>query len=236
MQNQCVTNEDLNSQLRDCKKCGARKPLGDFRKQRLCKFGVGHVCKDCSNSYSKMMSNRVPLEEIKNASLEKWEDVLTAGGKVCKYCGEWKPLKKLCVSVRSIGGHSNICHSCKRERLNAKGFVRKYVPRAMTPEQKELRLARIKRHKVKRRSLFSQGTENTLTAKEWRLLKEMYCHCCAYCGRSGIRLTQDHIVPVTKGGSHTIDNVVPACGSCNSGKNNYDLVVFLARRRMIYAN
>lgn len=44
---------------------------------------------------------------------------------------------------------------------------------------------------------------------------------CAYCGktmRKGERLTRDHLVPLSKGGTTTQDNIVPACAACNSTK------------------
>lgn len=43
---------------------------------------------------------------------------------------------------------------------------------------------------------------------------------CHYCGtRVGASaLTLDHVVPVSRGGTSTKGNVVPACGACNKGK------------------
>lgn len=60
---------------------------------------------------------------------------------------------------------------------------------------------------------------NDLTAKEWQEIKAAYRHCCVYCGRRMQRLTQDHLTPLSTGGSHTKQNVVPACHSCNARKN-----------------
>lgn len=60
---------------------------------------------------------------------------------------------------------------------------------------------------------------NDLTAAQWKAMKEHFKHCCAYCGRKAQRLTQDHITPLPKGGSHTLSNIVPACRSCNSIKH-----------------
>ena len=34
------------------------------------------------------------------------------------------------------------------------------------------------------------------------------------------RLTQDHVIPLSKGGQHIKENIVPACPSCNSKKGN----------------
>lgn len=45
---------------------------------------------------------------------------------------------------------------------------------------------------------------------------------CQYCG-SKKDLTTDHIVPRSKGGKTTWDNVVLACSSCNSKKGSKDL-------------
>ncbi len=44
-------------------------------------------------------------------------------------------------------------------------------------------------------------------------------HQCQYCG-SHKNLTLDHVIPRSKGGSHTWDNVVIACNSCNSRKGD----------------
>jgi 5-methylcytosine-specific restriction endonuclease McrA len=44
-------------------------------------------------------------------------------------------------------------------------------------------------------------------------------HACQYCG-SGKRLTLDHVIPRSKGGQHTWNNVVAACESCNSKKGD----------------
>ncbi len=44
-------------------------------------------------------------------------------------------------------------------------------------------------------------------------------HACQYCG-STKHLTIDHVIPRSKGGSHTWDNVVTACTTYNSQKSN----------------
>lgn len=60
--------------------------------------------------------------------------------------------------------------------------------------------------------------DNALTHQQWETIKEHYKHCCVYCGRKMKRLTIDHIVPLSKGGTHTVQNVVPACLRCNCRK------------------
>lgn len=60
------------------------------------------------------------------------------------------------------------------------------------------------------------------TFGEWENLKAQYnwtCPCCKI-REPKVVLTQDHIIPVSKGGSNNIENIQPLCRSCNSKKNN----------------
>lgn len=74
-----------------------------------------------------------------------------------------------------------------------------------------------RRANTKRNRLKGRGTACTLTLKEWQAIKQAYGHRCAYCGEQK-RLTQDHVIPLAKGGPHTKENVVPACLKCNLKK------------------
>ncbi|MEM9511738.1 MAG: HNH endonuclease [Cyanobacteria bacterium J06642_2] len=44
-------------------------------------------------------------------------------------------------------------------------------------------------------------------------------HACQYCG-SGKALTLDHVLPRSKGGAHTWENLVIACALCNQEKGD----------------
>lgn len=60
-----------------------------------------------------------------------------------------------------------------------------------------------------------------LSHAQWIEIQESQDHRCYYCGkRCKGRLTQDHIIPLSKGGSHTLHNVIGACKSCNSRKRS----------------
>lgn len=48
---------------------------------------------------------------------------------------------------------------------------------------------------------------------------------CVYCG--GISEQIDHVVPLSQGGIHCIDNLVPSCSSCNYAKGAKSIVEFL---------
>ncbi|HDQ44270.1 MAG TPA: HNH endonuclease [bacterium] len=45
-------------------------------------------------------------------------------------------------------------------------------------------------------------------------------HTCQYCGRREGALTVDHVIPRTRGGPETWENLVCACLACNGKKGN----------------
>lgn len=88
-----------------------------------------------------------------------------------------------------------------------------------------------KLHTEKRRALTYANTpvDEMLTPAEWlAILAEADGHC-AYCDKEA-KLTLDHVIPLSRGGKHTKDNVVPACLHCNSSKGNKTLEQWAASR------
>lgn len=80
---------------------------------------------------------------------------------------------------------------------------------------------------VKRRKARIRGaTIIPFTADQWQRTLEEFNYRCAYCSGSG-PLVQDHVVPIVKGGLHSIDNVVPACQPCNNKKYDKSLLEFI---------
>lgn len=58
------------------------------------------------------------------------------------------------------------------------------------------------------------------TLEQWKWLKECFGFQCPSCGKREpyIRLTEDHVTPVTRGGTNWIWNIQPLCQRCNSAK------------------
>ena len=86
-------------------------------------------------------------------------------------------------------------------------------------------VAQIKRH---RRRIRESAVAAHFTAREWRALVARHQGRCAYCGGSG-PLTVDHRIPIARGGTNAIDNILPACARCNARKHVLTDVEFRAR-------
>ena len=55
---------------------------------------------------------------------------------------------------------------------------------------------------------------------------------CAYCCATDRALQRDCVLPISRGGRYTLDNIVPACGSCNASKCNSEVTGWLRRKRL----
>lgn len=77
-----------------------------------------------------------------------------------------------------------------------------------------------RKHNHKRRAR-KQKVAATLTPQQWIECQGYFDNKCCYCG-STRNLEQDHFIPLSLGGCYTVDNIVVACRTCNSSKNNRD--------------
>nr|WP_282847736.1 HNH endonuclease signature motif containing protein [Microbacterium oxydans] len=73
--------------------------------------------------------------------------------------------------------------------------------------------------------------DNDLTDEQWYALMEAWGGC-SYCGGDGAALQRDCIQPVSRGGRYTLENVVPACASCNASKHNDEVTGWLRRKKL----
>lgn len=65
------------------------------------------------------------------------------------------------------------------------------------------------------------GTPHLITRDGWRRVLDFYGAECMQCG-SEKNITMDHIVPISKGGEHSFNNIQILCHSCNSAKRCMD--------------
>jgi 5-methylcytosine-specific restriction endonuclease McrA len=78
------------------------------------------------------------------------------------------------------------------------------------------------------------AADNDLTSGQWEAILEAWGGC-AYCGAQAsadASLQRDCVLPISRGGRYTAENVVPACRSCNASKCNEEVTHWLRRKRL----
>ena len=73
--------------------------------------------------------------------------------------------------------------------------------------------------------------DHDLTTQQWAVLQQFWGGC-AYCGADDTDLQKDCVQPIPRGGRYTLDNVVPACRSCNASKCNAEVTGWLRRKKL----
>ncbi len=184
-----------------CTKCHVDKPLGAFRERSRGLYGRSSHCTECERAAGKSRRTGPRREELLELRRKQWAET------------ERTPEQREAAKVRFKTWYGS---NKSRHQASMRRWVRRN-PEAFKAIQKKY-LVKSPVH-VRRRAHFLK-VERTLTAAQWREILEAFNHCCAYCLRGDLPMTQDHMIPVSKGGAHSASNVVPACKSCNSRKND----------------
>ena len=84
---------------------------------------------------------------------------------------------------------------------------------------------------ARRRKRRMDRVEHDLSDEQWTALKAAWGGC-AYCGETTKPLQRDCVLALSRGGRYTLDNIVPACRSCNTSKCNDEVTGWLRRKRL----
>jgi len=158
--------------------------------------------------------------------------------KKCTKCGENKALIEF---YKANTGRHNIRGDCKKcfgsqakkyqqsdkgKKAHRKGnqkYEKSEKGKIAHKRYDQSPLGKISRARRKsRRRIQELNTRNDLTLLQWDQILRTQRNKCNHCGVNfGSKLpTKDHIIPVSRGGGLTKNNVQALCGSCNSSKGN----------------
>lgn len=162
-------------------------------------------CKPCQ------MVERSRKAQVAAAAVTKLTDT-----KVCTCCGLTKHIYDFHKKNSQISASRAVCKACRyfAERDNNIAYSKSENGKLGTLNSQG-----------KRRERIYSSNDGTITREALKALKEKQNHKCYYCNcildYTTLRQVHlDHVIPLSKGGTHTIGNVVWACCSCNSSKSN----------------
>lgn len=203
--------------MKTCRKCNVEKPLTTeyFQARKSGKDGFRNECKDCQKSYRKQYYERNKERIIKhNLEYRKknWEQ-FTANRKLYE-----ERNKERLAECRKQYYQKNKNEISRKKKIymreNKEYFSQYYLEWARNNPDK----CKAKRH---RREAKLRKLPYNYTEKDWERTVAYFKTACAYCGEEK-SLEHEHFIPLSKGGEYTINNIIPACASCNSSKQDSD--------------
>ncbi len=226
--NNLLKQADVQTLLFGGKMCGICqqiKPELSFYKSTQSKDGLSTYCDECSlkvTYYDNHDSRKAKARESQTTH---------------RHTDEAKAYTKL-YRVKN------------RERLNAQSRTKQQTPKVKSYQKEYLNEYRKSEHGkrvistlVHKRMALKKNALYDLDTNDLSLRMEQQSHKCAYCGRiecDNFYLSIDHVIPISKGGSTTLDNIVFACTKrkqsthtdlgCNQSKSNVDLLTWLKRK------
>ena len=149
-------------------------------------------CKDCVNSRIKANYDKDPSKKI--ASTRKYHVENPEWSKTVLF--EWHQKNK-------ESRYNKI-----QKRLEIDPEFRKYRRSIQAASER------------KRRALKAETQVEHITQEQYEEVLTLNRGLCWICKMPIVSISWDHVHPLSKGGSHTIDNLLPSCPPCNSRKND----------------
>lgn len=189
-----------------CTKCKKRKPITSFHKDAQKKTGYSSHCKECKKKWCQENSEYLVKKSI-----------------------EWQKLNPDRAKEHALKWTKNNPDKVKtyRKKYSKKAIARRASDPAILSKRREQNNRAAKKYQkihpemstVRhcRRSALKRNAVGNFTKTEWQDLCDSYGHVCLCCGQKK-KLTADHIVPLSRGGTNSIDNIQPLCLPCNASK------------------
>lgn len=90
-------------------------------------------------------------------------------------------------------------------------------PVVRIPAGSQTKAEMVRRYNEARRTRLANADRFRVLEREWSRLQQRFDFRCAYCGDQEAT-ERDHIIPLRRGGSHGIGNLLPVCSFCNRSK------------------
>lgn len=219
------------NQSKTCSKCGETKPLEMFSKNRNTKDGLQTQCKACNAAYQA--ANRERISQRLKERRKTHGDQMRAQSRA-----SWaKHREKRLEWHRKHYQENKAAYAeyhkkrypliAERKRAVSKKW-REDNPERYRQQMRDWLVANLDKHNEHSRQRRARLRDATIAEVTNRDIRRLMSSPCLYCG-SHENITVDHVVPLARGGSHAIGNLVPACKTCNSRKKDSFIVEWRKR-------
>jgi 5-methylcytosine-specific restriction endonuclease McrA len=188
-----------------CSKCREPQQSNNYYSDKRASDGLQSQCKQCIANYRK--ENKDKVQEQKQRYRSKPETRI----KELEYAKRYSKAHPEVVQK----SRDNEDKNKKRERFQRWALANKPRIKANRIRAVENNPGLYRSYSSQRRGRIKAAQSFVITKKE---LLTIYKQKCFYCNGPGG--TIDHVIPLSRGGSHGIGNLVAACLSCNSRKKD----------------
>lgn len=204
--------------MKTCYKCKITKEILEFAKSKREKDGLSQACKLCNKAYRR--DNKERIQQYKIEYKEKFPEKIYEQG--VKHRALYKELIAKKKKIYS-----------DKHRDEKKAYDKKYCEdnsllkqkqKALYNKSEKGRIVAIN-SRNKRRFIQKNSSDGTLIrdvvyplSSELKELLYIQDNKCFYCKNELVDKHLDHYMPLSKGGTHSITNVVWSCAFCNLSK------------------
>lgn len=215
----------MNKSTKICSACAVAKERDEFNKDKSKRDGLCSTCRDCN----KARAARWYVENKDAALAQRKERFQNKRELELAQMCEWR----LANSERKRASDAAYHAANKKKAVeNALRWSRanKESVNRRNAEYKKRNPQQVLDQSHRRRARKKGGAARTVSSQDISRLKSRFGGLCAYCGGGG-KMTIDHVVPLSRGGSHAIGNLLPACQPCNFSKHTKFLYEWIIWRQ-----
>lgn len=213
------------SQTKLCRKCSRLLPAESFNKNASVKDGLRPECKACQSAHKRAhyLANKAAITDYKRAYyLQNKEAVDTRSRAYYEANKESRDASSRAYNLankESVDTHNRAYYQENKESISA--YKRVYYQEnkeELNAHNRAYKKAHPEVHVKARSKRRAQKLDNGIFEISSKEITRIRNSPCTFCNSTqGIHI--DHIVPLSKGGAHSIGNLQPLCQSCNQAKS-----------------
>lgn len=214
--------------MKTCPKCKESKPLSDFSRCKKASDGLQYRCKECVKEYMRARHearrDELNAKQAARRAARTPEDRAAYAAYMRAY---YEAHSEKWAKIDPAKYAAKIEQNWRRNQDPEVRAAKNAADRARYEADPERYKAAAERRRERKRA----ATVGEFTRRDWDAIVRRQDGCCHYCGNRA-ELTEDHLIPLCRGGAHSIGNVVAACDSCNrqkGRKTRMEYVVWLRR-------
>lgn len=203
----------MNKDTKVCSACAVAKSPDDFNKDKSKRDGLCSTCRECNKARAAQwyLDNKETALEQRKERFQNKRDIELAQMRAWRKAN---PVRKKQIDADWYAANTDRAHAygLAWQRANKEKVAQINARhRILYPEG-------VIERSQRRRARKNAATIHPVRLSDIRRLRARFAGLCAYC-RESPGSTLDHVVPLDRGGSHSIGNLLPACRPCNSSKH-----------------